>query len=154
MLVLNNVGLSQVINPYIYFLFILWLPLNIPAWLLILVSFATGICIDMFCNSPGVHAAATVLVGYLRPFVVNLLTPKNNYQSDDEPRIGYLGLMWFLAYAGTLIFFHHAFYFILEAFSFEQFFFTFQKIVFSFIMTFGLVVLTEYLFYSSGKKKR
>ena len=108
----------------------------------------------MFTNSPGLHAAATVLVGYLRPFVVNLLRPKNNYQSEDEPRIGDLGLTWFLAYSGILIFLHHATYFILEAFSLEYFFFTFQKIVFSFLMTFCLIVILEYLFYSSGKKKR
>ena len=73
--VLNQVPpLHQYITPYIYFLFILWLPFSLSRSGLLVVSFITGICLDFFTKTPGLHAAACVLIGYLRPFLINLLS--------------------------------------------------------------------------------
>ena len=79
--VLNQVPpLHQYITPYIYFLFILWLPFSISRSSLLLVSFICGICLDFFTKTPGLHAAACVLIGYLRPFLINLLVPQQGVE--------------------------------------------------------------------------
>ncbi|MCU0363051.1 MAG: rod shape-determining protein MreD, partial [Bacteroidales bacterium] len=41
-LVFNNIQFSGFINPYVYVLFILLLPLAVPGWLLLLLAFITG----------------------------------------------------------------------------------------------------------------
>ncbi len=153
-LVLNNVGLSQYLNPYIYILFLLWLPMTLPPWLMLSICFLTGLSIDMFSNSPGIHASACVVLGFVRPAVVNLLTPRNSYQSDDQPRIGYMGFSWFLTYATVLTVLHHLTYFMLEAFSFELMFFALQKAFCSSFLTLLLILIVEFFFYASSKKTR
>ncbi len=61
--------LHQFITPYLYFLFILWLPFNIPRFALLLVAFILGITLDYFLGTPGLHAAPCVLIAV---FVLNI----------------------------------------------------------------------------------
>lgn len=60
--------LHQIITPYLYFLFILWLPFSINRWGLLLLGFAFGMSVDYFLGTPGLHAAPCTLIAYLRPF--------------------------------------------------------------------------------------
>ncbi|MEO8721689.1 MAG: rod shape-determining protein MreD, partial [Ginsengibacter sp.] len=71
--VLNQIPpLHQVVAPYIYFLFILWLPFKMGRRLQMLLAFALGFTLDSFTNSYGLHTAPCVLIAYLRPFLINL----------------------------------------------------------------------------------
>ncbi len=80
--VFNNIQLSGFLNPYVYILFILLLPFETPSWLLLILSFLIGFCIDIFSNTIGLHASACVFMGYMRPFVLNLISVRDNYESD------------------------------------------------------------------------
>jgi len=44
---------------------------------LLMVGFITGITLDFFTMTPGLHAAACVLIAYLRPFIIGILAPKD-----------------------------------------------------------------------------
>ena len=84
-LILNNIQLGGYINPYFYIYFILLLPFETPRWLLLILSFLLGLTIDVFVNTPGVNAAACVLMAFARPFVItsistgtDLSRPQNN----------------------------------------------------------------------------
>ena len=66
-LVLNNIQFSGYVNPYVYIMIILVLPSVTPAWLVLIISFLTGLTIDLFSGSPGMHASATLLAGFARP---------------------------------------------------------------------------------------
>jgi len=48
LLVFNNIELSGYINPYVYVLFILLLPFDVPRVVLLLSAFLLGLCIDLF----------------------------------------------------------------------------------------------------------
>jgi rod shape-determining protein MreD len=65
-LLFNNIQFSGYVNPYVYIMFILLLPVEIPSWLLLLLSFATGLIMDFFSGSPGMHTSATVFAGFIR----------------------------------------------------------------------------------------
>ena len=65
--IFNNINFFGYINPYPYVLFILLYPVNGNKFNLLLASFAIGIVMDMFCNSGGVHATASLLLAYVRP---------------------------------------------------------------------------------------
>jgi len=68
-LIFNNINFLGYINPYPYILFIILYPVNGNKYGLLAASFFLGIIMDMFCNSGGVHAAASVLLAYYRPYI-------------------------------------------------------------------------------------
>jgi len=59
-------------NPYIYILFILLLPANTNRSLLLIIAFFTGLTVDFFAHTLGLHAAASVFIAYLRPGTIRL----------------------------------------------------------------------------------
>ena len=84
--VLNNIEFMGFINPYVYILFILLLPLETPKWLLLFLGFLLGYTIDYFSHTIGLNIAATVLVAYLRPKLISLIIPK--LEPGPEIKIG------------------------------------------------------------------
>lgn len=150
--VLNNIQLGGYINPYLYVLFILLLPFEIPGWLLLLISLITGLTIDMFTNTQGMHAAATVFLGFLRPYMLSLISPRDGYEFGTKPSISHLGFTWFITYAGILVFLHHLLLFYIEVFRFSEFFSTFFRVIVSSVFTLVLIVIVQFLF--PAKKPR
>jgi rod shape-determining protein MreD len=146
-LVLDNIHLHGLFNPYIYMLFILMLPLETPAWLVLILGFFSGWVIDSYAHSGGVHASATVLTAFLRPFILRLLKPAAGYQPEDRPSVSSLGFLWFFTYCSVLIFIHHLWLFVVESFSFTQFIFVLQKIAVSSMVSIVIVLSLQYLFY-------
>jgi cell shape-determining protein MreD len=143
---INNIELGRFINPFLYVLFIIVLPFETPKWLLLVLAFLLGITIDMFCDTGGIHAAATVFMAYVRPGVLKLFSPRDGYEFGTQPTVQYLGVPWFLSYAGILILLHHIILFYLEIFRFSEFFSTLLKVIISAAFTLLLVVVTQYLF--------
>ena len=129
-LILNRISLLWWANPtgfppfspQIYQLFILLLPFETPVWALLVFGFLTGITIDTFMNTAGIHAFATVLIAYLRTNVLNALLPRNLTEySGMEPTIKIMGGMPFLVYSAFLILVHHLVFYTILIWSFSNF---------------------------------
>lgn len=148
---LNHIQWSGYINPYIYVLFILLLPIETPSWLMMIIGFLTGLTIDMFGDSSGMHAAATTMMCFARPGVMKLIAPRDGYESEGNLTIQQLGINWFITYVSFLVVIHHLFYFYCEVFRFSEFFSTFLKAILNSIVTIILIVLGQYLF---GRDKK
>ena len=151
--VLDKIHLHQMVTPYIYFLFILWLPFKISrSWQLIL-GFILGITLDSFRHNLGFHAAACVLIAYLRPFLINILIPQEGADASyEEPSVKSMGgLFPYLVYAGLLTLIHHGWLFFLEALEFGNFWYFIIKTLLSSIISIALIFITELLF--SRKQK-
>ena len=118
--VLDNIHLHQMVTPYIYFLFILWLPFRMKRSWQMVIAFALGFTLDSFRHNPGFHTAACVLIAYLRPFLIDLLIPQEGADTNyEEPSIKSMGgLIPYLIFTGVLTFVHHAWLFFLEAWQF------------------------------------
>ncbi len=147
--VLNKIPfLHQFIRPYIYFLFILWLPFSIPRVTLLVIGFFTGLILDYYANTPGLHAAACTLIAYIRPFLISILTPKEspNEQSYREPSPKALGWTPYLIYCLVLTVFHNGYVFLLQMLSFGGFLVFLGKIIASSAISMLLIVTTELLF--------
>ncbi len=108
-------ALHRFIIPVIYYLFILWLPFSVSRFWLLIIGFITGLSYDYFTNHPGLHAAACVLIAYIRPFVVNLLTPKDSSEFNyREPSAKAMGWAPYSVYVFVLTLLHHGYLVFLE----------------------------------------
>jgi rod shape-determining protein MreD len=145
-LIIKNIELGRFINPFIYVLFIVILPFETPKWALLFIAFFLGITIDMFYDTAGLHAAACVFMAYIRPGVLKLFSPRDGYESGTQPSIQYLGIPWFLSYAGILVIAHHLILFYMEIFRFSEFFSTFFRVIISSVFTMVLIIVVQYLF--------
>ena len=122
--ILNKIPhLHRFITPYLYYLFILWVPFSVPRIGLLIIGFITGLTIDYFSMTMGLHAAACTLVAYLRPFIINVLMPKDTSEFNyREPSPKAMGWAPYSVYALVLTFFHHAYLLFLEWLQFGSFF--------------------------------
>lgn len=145
-LILNHIQLSGFINPFVYVLIILTLPVKISKILLLTFAFFTGIIIDIFMNTGGMHAAATVCMAFFRPYILNTMAPRDGYEIDEKPSISKLGLSWFLSYTSILVLIHHITLFYLEAFHFVNFFSTLLRVFISTLFTLLFILISQYLF--------
>jgi len=148
-LLFNNIQFSGYVNPYVYLMFLLLLPIEIPSWLLLVLSFVTGLIIDFFSGSPGMHTSATVLAGFARPYVLRIVSPKDGYESGSDPSMLVYGLRWFAAYALLMVLIHHTALFYLEVFRLADFFRTMLRVILSTLFSTAFILLIE--FYRRGK---
>lgn len=130
----------------IYPLFLMLLPLRTPHSILVLLGFVIGIVIDAFYGSYGVHASASVFVGFIRPIVLRILEPKGGYTQNTSPTKRRLGTSWFFIYSSIILFTHLFFYFSVEAFTFYYIGEIILKTVSSFILSIILIMLYQFIF--------
>ena len=64
--VLNHINFLGYINPFLYVIFIFLYPIKKQDGVLILLSFLMGLSIDIFSNSGGINAAATLFIAFIR----------------------------------------------------------------------------------------
>lgn len=140
--------LHQFVVPYIYFLFLIWLPFNTGRALLMIIAFFYGLALDYFLMTPGLHAAACVLIAYLRPFLVNLLIRQEGAeQSYGAPSINSMGWAPYSLLVFILTLVHHSYLVLLEWLSFGNPWYLLGKIGATTGLSLVLVLLTEMLFY-------
>lgn len=144
-LLLNNMQLGGLINPFLYVMFLLTLPIQVPKLLLLLIGLVTGLSVDMFQNTMGMHASACLVLCFFRPTWLKMIAPRDGYESDAVPGIRKFGLQWFAAYSIVLIVLHHFVLFYIELFRFSEFFTTFLRVILSSIVTLLLIIITQYL---------
>ncbi|MBC7641709.1 MAG: rod shape-determining protein MreD [Flavobacterium sp.] len=143
--IFNNFNLFGFINPYPYILFIILYPVNSNRNGLLLASFLLGITMDLFCNSGGVHAAACVVLAYLRPQIFKFAFGLSyEYQTVKLNDVLTPERFSFIV---TAIILHHVVLFFLEIFSFililEMLFRTLLSTIFTIIISIIIIYLIK-----------
>lgn len=147
--IVNKVLLMEgMVRPFIYVFALLMLPLETPRWLLMIIGLVTGLIVDAFGNTQGLHASACVLMCYLMPYVQRLISPREGYEFGLRPTLQDMGLRWYVTYALILVFVHHLWLFYLEFFKFSEFFSTFARVSLSSLATLLLLVIGQYLIFT------
>jgi hypothetical protein len=146
--VLNKIPhLHRFIVPYLYYLFLLWLPFTISRLGLLALGFLCGLSLDYFTMTPGLHTAACVLVAYARPFVINLMISKDTSEfNHHEPSPHGMGWGPYLVYAFILTLLHHGYLTLLEWLQFGTFLHLLIKIAASTAISMLLIFTVELLF--------
>lgn len=115
-LIFNRISFLNYGIPFIYIYFVIKLPIGINRNIITLLGFLIGGIIDIFCNTPGINAAATTFAAFICQPVQKLFFMTDDYP-DQTPRLSLLGGA-FMKYAVSITFIHHIALILLESFSF------------------------------------
>lgn len=150
--ILKNIGYYNLAVAFPYILIVLLLPIGIPNLFLFILAFLTGLTIDAFYDSIGIHAAACVVLALFRIFFHKITIELDEQQSFNTPSWGNMGFKWYSTYVlfGTLI--HHIVLFFIESFSFQNILQTLISIVLSSACTLLMIFVISLLTYQ--KKSR
>lgn len=143
-LLLNKICLFDLATPFIYIYFVLALDKDIDRNALMIMAFTLGLAVDVFSNTPGVNAAASVFVAFMRPGLLRLFSPRDEYE-NFEPGIYTLGVWAFVRYVVVATLLHHTVLFFLEAFSFANAGYLLLRILCSTLLTVMMIMTLEFL---------
>ncbi|NER14799.1 rod shape-determining protein MreD [Leptobacterium flavescens] len=139
-LVFNHIDFLGFINPYIYILFILLYPIkkeNRAQFLFL--AFLIGFFVDLFSDTGGVNAAASVCIAYIRPVVLKFAF--GNIYEYQIIKISNTPIGQRVVYLIIMILIHHLILFGLEIFSFSNILSILKNTLFSSVFTVFLCLL-------------
>ena len=147
-LIFSRIHLFGYATACIYIIFIIKLPRHTTRNELLIWSFLFGLCIDMFCNTPGLNAAAATTLGFIRNPLLSAFTQKGT-ADDFTPGIRTLKWNRYAVYSllCTSIFFTALF--LLELFTVANPFKLLISIVASTLLTMLFTIVIE--FFSSER---
>lgn len=131
---------------FFYIGFILFLPIETSAVLLLLLGFFIGLSVDLFQSSGAIHASATLLLAFVRNKWITVLTPPGGYQADVRNTYTNLGFSWLLTYLTPLVLLHSMALFFIEAGGFYLAGLSLMKAIFSALFTIILILLYHFIF--------
>lgn len=141
-LVFNRIHLFHCATPLIYVYLVVIFPQSMSRWAALLWSFAMGLSVDMFANTPGLAAASMTLLGMIQPLLLRLFLPRD--AEDDIPTsMKALGVGKFISLAGILVLIYCVVFFTIEAFTFANWSSWLQCIGGSMLLTLLLVITLE-----------
>lgn len=117
--VFDNINLGGLVNPYIYIMFIILLPLDIRGWILLLLGAVAGGAADFMSGMAGLHMITATWLAFVRPTVVALMLGKELVYDGGVPTAGRVGTARFLRYVTIMVLLFNIPFFILEDLSGE-----------------------------------
>ena len=143
-IIFNNINLLGYLNPFVYIIFVAYYPIKNDRLFFIFISFIIGLLIDVFSDTIGLHAAASVTIAYLRPSVLKVsFGLAYIHQVIKFENIDFKNKLIYLSFL-TII--HHTVLFSLEVFNLSKTLFIFDRVIMSSIFTVTLCILFSYLF--------
>lgn len=144
LLLVRNLVLFDYAFCFVYIACVLLLPNETSLTWLLLIAFATGLIVDTFYNTLGMHAAATVLMAYCRPLVVRSQIDMPGMESRLEFTLRELGIGVLFRYVFILALIHHLALFFIEASSMALLIPTLIRVGASTLFTTVSVVLIQF----------
>lgn len=141
-LVLNNIHFLRMATPFLYLYFIIKLPVATSRMQVIFLSFITGLIIDAFTNTPGMHAAACTFAGFVRDPLINLFIGKD-LPDGIFPSYRSFGYGGFIKYTLSFVIIHHTALFLIESLTLFDPLFLVIRIFASVLMTTLLISVVE-----------
>ncbi|MCC8147330.1 MAG: rod shape-determining protein MreD [Bacteroidales bacterium] len=147
----NKIHLFGYATPLLYIYLILKLPVDMNRNVVVVIAALTGLLIDVFSYTLGMHMLATVVAGFMRYYLLKIFTPRDMFESV-LPSFSSFGYSLFLRYAGFVVLIHHILLFSIESLSLFDPVNLILRIVGSFILTMFLIFAFESINLGSFKK--
>jgi len=145
-LILNYVYLGGYVLPFIYILGVMMLPTNMGKIPTLLVAFAAGAMIDVFCNIPGFHAFSCTMMAFARVVFGDRMLMQGDPDAVIEvPSVRQVPFQTFMGYTFLLSMVYSVTYGMVEAFSFGNFWMTLLSMLINTVVTWVLIMLFQLL---------
>ncbi len=80
-LVLNQMHIGWYATPFLYVWLILRLPNELARGWLISLGFLWGFCVDLFCNTPGMHSLALATLAFMKAPILYLYVGREDFKT-------------------------------------------------------------------------
>lgn len=127
----DNLTISIYLNPLIYIVFLLLLPLDTLPVAVLGAGLALGVTMDFAMGAAGINTIATLPVAFLRPTITGMLFGRDNAREGGVPSSARLGERTFVYYLVVMTLIHHTVFFALESLSWAHALHTLARIVVS-----------------------
>lgn len=142
-LVLNYVYLGGYMVPFVYLLAVLMLPTRMGKIPLLLVAFASGMLVDLFCNIPGFHTFSCTLMAMARIVFGDKILERDDPAGIDVPTVVSVPFPALATYFLLMSLVYCLTYFLLESFSFGNFPWMMLSVLLSTLATLALMLLYQ-----------
>lgn len=147
---IHRITLFETAFGFFYIGFLLLLPRTLSRSYLMIIGFLSGLLVDLFSDTPGIHASASVLIMFLRNFWLSIVN--DDWQELTNLNVISLRKTGFAFYIFPLVFIHHFVIFVVENGGFHLFGMTLSRIFFSSIFSSFIIFVINYLL--SSRKRR
>lgn len=137
---------GSIIQLYVYPLLILLLPHRMSREVLLMIGFGLGLIIDLFYDSAGLHASATVFMAFARHYVLRGLEPRAGYDKTKGLTPARINWSWFIRYAALMVFLHHFWFHLVDIFNLAQIGTILVKTIFSFTFSMVFILILVLIF--------
>lgn len=151
-LIANSISLWGIITPMAYIMFIFILPFKMSKSLVVLLGFLMGISVDIFTGVLGQHAAASVLIAFLRMPVISIISTQIKFEEHLRPVLWDMKFAWYFQYALYLTLIHHIVFFFLDSMSFHNFFLVLGIALLNVIASLILIFIFQIIFYKTSRR--
>lgn len=141
-LILNHIHLFDMAIPLLYVYFTITFRRGMPKWIILLWSFALGLAVDVFSNTPGLASGSMTLLAAVQPYLLELFVPRDSAE-NLEVSISTLGVGKFIVFSAILLMVYCLVFFALEAFSFYNWQHWLTCAGASFALSFALMMAIE-----------
>ncbi|MDR2408001.1 MAG: rod shape-determining protein MreD [Bacteroidales bacterium] len=148
----DKINLWHIVTPMIYISFIFSLPYQTPQWVVILLGFFIGLTVDFFTGVLGLHALATLIISFIRPFVIHIIPLRVEREEHLRPIFYDMKFIWYLQYAFLLTLIHHFIFFFVDKLSFHNFWQTIIVVLSNTGCSVICIFVIQILFYRSSKR--
>lgn len=147
-LVLNNISYAGWGTPFLYLYFLITLPNDLSRNAQLTFGLVMGLAVDLFCNTPGMNAFASVVAMTLRPHLLSLFGTRDELESFT-PSFASYGAGSFLRYTFVMVLVHHFSLFAIQLFSMNDVATLALRTLASGAVTYLLILIVESLKNSS-----
>ncbi|MFI3240016.1 MAG: rod shape-determining protein MreD [Bacteroidales bacterium] len=151
--IFNKIVLFGVATPMMIVYYIIKLPIKLNRIYALTVVFLLGLSVDIFANTLGMNALASVLTLYFRKPIMRIFYDYETETNSFDVNIRRGGAVNFLKYTITLAFVYCFVIFVIQSFTLFDFWSLLFKIIFSTVLTTVIIIAFESINISSGGKR-
>lgn len=144
-LLLNYAYMGGYMLPFIYILAVLMLPTGMGKVPMLLTAFAAGAVVDIFCNIPGFHTFSCTMLAFVRILFGNRILTRGEPIDIDVPGVHTVPLQQFAVYLFVMTLVYSFTYFLLEAFTFGNFWWMVLSMLLSTMVSWALLMVCQLL---------
>jgi len=140
---LYRITLGDRVFGFFYIGFLVLIPFRISRPYLLLAGFFSGLLVDAFSNTPGIHAGACVLTMYIRDLWLKIVID----DTEELTNLNHISLKktGLLLYAFPLVLIHHLIIFLVENGGLHLFGMLISKTILSSLFSFTIIFVLNYL---------